>query len=505
MDRKVPFLRVALEAVGALLYYAGAIGMWLARPTWKAARFVASRARLAVRDMVSFYGEVISANAAAFRTASLSVLLVIGAVFAATAHRPPDALPVSVTAEASNPSFTSTTQNVVFASSKRQIEASQATVEPPTEPAEDSVLVSATELEVSGGHDFVYVPNSLARASANAVSVIGDRYGARFPNCNITSEFLIATAWLESRPWWSRLQSSGEMVPPLDNKWGAQGPFQFTAETWDIWGFDGNGDGLKDPQNVFDAAVASARYQCDLALAYDGDVSNRDTALEVAIDYHDGPNRDRDISDRCLAGEELQGRLCSGEQYAEDRASAVDALLLDAQLRDAGVWEVKDENAAGTSPYATAVEPGPCSVFILGDSLTVGAAPFFSDAFGLLGMPAPQVSAAVGRSLSEASDVLADVSTEAGILIVALGTNDFYRSKEAVSEYVDSIGAAWSGPTVWVGPSFEDALWVNDLLDSPVKDPSFERHVADDGIHLTTEGYRNRAAFVAETVNATCS
>lgn len=504
MDRKAPFHTVALETLGALLYYAGKVCLWAARPVWKALRFISARVRLALQDIVDHYSNIIAANVNALRTTALSVMLVLGAIFAAVTQQQPENLPLSVSTETANASFVLTTPNVAFAPSKRQIEASQAPVEPPTQPAEAAVMVSASELDVSGGHDFVYVPSALSKASDRAVSVVEDRYGDRFPNCNISSEFLVATAWLESRPWWSRIQSSGTMVPALDNKWGAQGPFQFTSDTWDIWGFDGNGDGVKDPQNVFDSAVASARYQCDLALAYDGDLSNRDTALEVAIDYHDGPNRDRDISERCLAGEELRGRLCSGEQYAEDRAAAVDTLLLDGQLRAAGVQEVKDANAAVTSPYATAVESDPCSVFVLGDSLSVGAAPFFTDAFEILDMPAPQVSAAVGRSLSEASGILDDFTTEADLLLVALGTNDFYRSKEAVLEYVEAIESSWSGRIVWLGPSFEEALWVNSLLDGPVQDPSFEKHTAADGIHLTTEGYRNRAAFVAETVNTVC-
>lgn len=42
----------------------------------------------------------------------------------------------------------------------------------------------------------------------------------------------------------------------------AVGPMQFIPTTWDIYGADGNGDGVKDPQNIYDAALASARYLC---------------------------------------------------------------------------------------------------------------------------------------------------------------------------------------------------------------------------------------------------
>ncbi|WP_250302862.1 lytic transglycosylase domain-containing protein [Streptomyces sp. NBC_01387] len=42
----------------------------------------------------------------------------------------------------------------------------------------------------------------------------------------------------------------------------AVGPMQFIPSTWATWGQDGNGDGKKDPNNVFDAALAAGRYLC---------------------------------------------------------------------------------------------------------------------------------------------------------------------------------------------------------------------------------------------------
>jgi hypothetical protein len=55
----------------------------------------------------------------------------------------------------------------------------------------------------------------------------------------------------------------------------AVGPMQFIPSTWRTWGVDGNGDGVADPNNVFDAALAAAHYLCadgrDLAVAGDMD------------------------------------------------------------------------------------------------------------------------------------------------------------------------------------------------------------------------------------------
>lgn len=42
----------------------------------------------------------------------------------------------------------------------------------------------------------------------------------------------------------------------------ALGPMQFIESTWARWGADGNGDGVADVHNIFDAAVAAGRYLC---------------------------------------------------------------------------------------------------------------------------------------------------------------------------------------------------------------------------------------------------
>lgn len=42
----------------------------------------------------------------------------------------------------------------------------------------------------------------------------------------------------------------------------AVGPMQFLPSTWTTWQADGDGDGVKDPQDIDDAALAAARYLC---------------------------------------------------------------------------------------------------------------------------------------------------------------------------------------------------------------------------------------------------
>lgn len=42
----------------------------------------------------------------------------------------------------------------------------------------------------------------------------------------------------------------------------AVGPMQFIPSSWDIYGLDGNGDGVRDPHNLYDAAYAAAEHLC---------------------------------------------------------------------------------------------------------------------------------------------------------------------------------------------------------------------------------------------------
>jgi membrane-bound lytic murein transglycosylase B len=50
---------------------------------------------------------------------------------------------------------------------------------------------------------------------------------------------------------------------------------QFLPETWKHYAEDGNGDGVADPQNLFDAALTTGRYLCD------GNLDLRDPAQQV--------------------------------------------------------------------------------------------------------------------------------------------------------------------------------------------------------------------------------
>ena len=68
----------------------------------------------------------------------------------------------------------------------------------------------------------------------------------------------------------------------------AMGPLQFLPGTWSWAGRDGDGDGRRDPQNVFDAALATADYLClggrDLSRA--GDLRSAVLSYNQSGAYH---------------------------------------------------------------------------------------------------------------------------------------------------------------------------------------------------------------------------
>ncbi|MGB3301350.1 lytic transglycosylase domain-containing protein [Gordonia sp. (in: high G+C Gram-positive bacteria)] len=67
----------------------------------------------------------------------------------------------------------------------------------------------------------------------------------------------------------------------------AVGPMQFLPSTWKAYAADGNGDGKVDPQNVFDAALTTARYLCDekLNLKNPGDETRAILRYNNSMEY----------------------------------------------------------------------------------------------------------------------------------------------------------------------------------------------------------------------------
>ena len=77
--------------------------------------------------------------------------------------------------------------------------------------------------------------------------------------------------------------AGNEVIPAESGGFAsAIGPMQFLPSTWNVWATDGNLDGITDPNNVFDAALASAKYLCA------GETDLRDTSqrLRAVLRYN---------------------------------------------------------------------------------------------------------------------------------------------------------------------------------------------------------------------------
>lgn len=74
----------------------------------------------------------------------------------------------------------------------------------------------------------------------------------------------------------------------------AVGPMQFIPQTWRQYGEDANFDGDVDPQNLYDAAVASARYLCRAA----GNMTTEDGQRRAYFAYNHDDEYTQNVLDR---------------------------------------------------------------------------------------------------------------------------------------------------------------------------------------------------------------
>ncbi len=123
------------------------------------------------------------------------------------------------------------------------------------------------------------IPGPAVRAYADATL----RTGREAPGCRLGWTTLAGVGWVESQHGTlggRRLRPDGRpsraiygprldgapgvaALPGTGGGWArAGGPMQFLASTWRQWGSDGDRDGVRDRQDVDDAALAAARYLC---------------------------------------------------------------------------------------------------------------------------------------------------------------------------------------------------------------------------------------------------
>ncbi|WP_026066043.1 lytic transglycosylase domain-containing protein [Actinoalloteichus spitiensis] len=74
----------------------------------------------------------------------------------------------------------------------------------------------------------------------------------------------------------------------------AVGPMQFLPQTWAEWGVDADGDGVADPQDIDDAALAAGNYLCDSG----GDLTEPAGWWRAVLTYNESRAYATDILER---------------------------------------------------------------------------------------------------------------------------------------------------------------------------------------------------------------
>jgi hypothetical protein len=180
------------------------------------------------------------------------------------------------------------------------------TVAPPVmpQPLPLVVLPPAQPVYVGGGAVTVSyvggIPANVLAAYQSAAAQLAQSQ----PGCHLPVELLAAIGKVESgHARGGQVDANGTAVPRIlgpvlngsngfaaipdtdhgaldgDPVWDrAVGPMQFIPSTWRRWASDGNHDGIADPENVYDASLAAARYLCA-----DGRDLSTDAGLQSAI------------------------------------------------------------------------------------------------------------------------------------------------------------------------------------------------------------------------------
>ncbi len=100
------------------------------------------------------------------------------------------------------------------------------------------------------------------------------RYGGAQPGLRGNVSPHIVGIALDGSPGIAAISDSDDGMWDGDPVWDrAVGPMQFIPGTWRGYAADGNGDGAKDPNNLYDAAVGAGRYLCRAAGSLGNDAS----------------------------------------------------------------------------------------------------------------------------------------------------------------------------------------------------------------------------------------
>ncbi len=172
-------------------------------------------------------------------------------------------------------------------------------------PGDDSYYTDLPELKspAAGGKNESSIPATVLDAYKKAEATLRQDK----PGCNLPWQLLAAIGQVESgQAGGGRVDSAGTTLstikgPPLNGKGFAHisdtdngafdgdvkydravGPMQFIPSTWAWAGKDGNEDGKKDPNNIYDAALAAGHYLC----RYNWDLSDKADLERAILSYN---------------------------------------------------------------------------------------------------------------------------------------------------------------------------------------------------------------------------
>ena len=170
----------------------------------------------------------------------------------------------------------------------------------------------------------------------------------------------------------------------------------------------------------------------------------------------------------------------------------------------------KNKEPAPTSAASNSVS----SVFVLGDSLTVGSAPYIRRGYKGTSLSVT-IDAEQSRHSSELGPLASDAARNATMWIIALGTND-YSGPDLKDNVRKVMNKAGSGRSVrWINiyndSNHPQTKTINNALDDMGSEYSNlliidyagrlnKSHLDSSGYHLTDKGYRERAKLYVVTV-----
>ncbi|WP_206791660.1 lytic transglycosylase domain-containing protein [Amycolatopsis sp. MtRt-6] len=193
----------------------------------------------------------------------------------------------------------------------------------PQPPLPEPLVVPGGRAGSAGISGSLGIPGSMLKAYKNAADILAKEQ----PNCHLDWALLASIGRIESNHGrGGYVNALGDTLEPIlgpvlngagpfaairdtdggrydgDVVWDrAVGPMQFIPGTWRGYASDGNGDGVSNPNNIYDEALAAARYLCSGGLDLSTDSGQRiavrrynnsqsyvDTVLAWAAAYRGG-------------------------------------------------------------------------------------------------------------------------------------------------------------------------------------------------------------------------